>query len=255
MSSVKTETLYRKGGNSLAYHAIPGKDPGIFFCSGYRSDMSGLKALALQDWCSRQGRAFTRFDYSGHGNSMGEFEKLTLSHWIEDSLDVLDKITEKQQIIVGSSMGAWIMVHLALLRPNRVKGLVGVAAAPDFTEDLMWGMADDKEKAYLKKHKIWRQLSPDGEHETVITLSLIEDGRKHLILRNKIAIDMPVRLIHGLDDRSVPWHVSKQLMEQINSDDVTLCVVKGGHHRMSQPEQIKILLRTVDELIGHRQNY
>ena len=178
------------------------------------------------------------------------FEELTLSQWIDDALVVLDTLAKGPQVIVGSSMGAWVMLHLALARPDRVVGLVGVAAAPDFTEDMMWGTADDEARTYLLEHKIWRQPSPNGENETAITLALIEDGRKHLVLRDPIPLEVPVRLIHGTDDRSVPWQTSERLMEQLVSKDVTLSLVKGGQHRLSKPEDIELLIGTVGRLLA-----
>jgi pimeloyl-ACP methyl ester carboxylesterase len=212
--------------------------------------MAGTKALALEEWCRAAGRGFVRFDYSGHGESTGEFEALTMSHWIGDALAILDTVAEGPQIIVGSSMGAWVMVRLAVARPDRIAGLVGISAAPDFTEDQMWDVADEAAQAYLLEHKIWRQPSPDGENETVITLDLIEDGRKHLVLRGAIPVEVPVRLIHGTDDRSAPWRGSERLMELLTSEDVTLTLVKGGHHRLSEPEHIELLLGTLGGLLA-----
>ena len=141
------------------------------------------------------------------------------------------------------------MLHLAMARPEIVSGLVGIAAAPDFTEDMMWNAAGEDAKAQLLKHKVWRQPSPDGQNETIITLQLIEDGRKHLVLRDAIPVKKPVRLIHGTDDNSVPWITSAHLMEQLTSSNVTLTLVKGGHHRMSKPEHIALILQTVAGLI------
>ena len=250
MFSGQPRTLNRKGGDTIAYHATLGKSPGVLFCSGYRSDMNGTKVLALEDWCRSQDRAFVRFDYSGHGSSAGKFEELTLSQWIDDALVILDTVAEGPQVIVGSSMGAWVMVQLALARPDRVAGLVGIAAAPDFTEDMMWGTADDEARTYLLEHKIWRQPSPNGENETAITLALLEDGRKHLVLRDTIPLEVPVRLIHGTDDRSAPWQTSERLMKQLASKDVTLSLVKGGHHRLSKPEDIELLIGTVGRLLA-----
>ncbi|MDA1133146.1 MAG: alpha/beta fold hydrolase [Proteobacteria bacterium] len=211
--------------------------------------MNGTKVLAIESWCRARNRAFVRFDYAGHGESEGEFERLTLSDWIGDATAILDTVAEGPQVIVGSSMGAWVMVRLALDRPDRVAGLVGIAAAPDFTEDMMWNVADPQAQAVFLEHKVWRQPSPDGEHETVITLDLIEDGRKHLVLRAPIPVTVPVRLIHGADDRSAPWTASQQLMERLESEDATLTLLKGGHHRLSRPGDIAVLLQTLEALL------
>ena len=211
--------------------------------------MNGTKVLAIEAWCRAQNRAFVRFDYSGHGESGGEFERLTLSDWIADATAVLDTVADGPQVIVGSSMGAWVMVRLALERPDRVAGLVGIAAAPDFTEDMMWNVADAQARAFLLEHKVWRQPSQDGDNETVITLDLIEDGRRHLVLRGPIPVTVPVRLIHGDDDRSAPWTASQKLLDRLQSDDASLLLLKGGHHRLSRPGDIAVLLRTLEALL------
>ena len=249
MTSSQHKLLNRNNSDTIAYHVISGNSPGILFCSGYRSDMTGTKANMLSKWCSDNNYGFVRFDYSGHGKSSGNIEKLTLSHWIKDAISILDCVTEGPQIIVGSSMGAWIMIHLALLRPNRITGLIGISSAPDFTENLIWKNSSNEERSYLQKNKIWRQPSNEEGIETVITLDLIEDGRKHLILHDQIPINVPVRLIHGTDDRTVPWETSVKLMQKITSDNITLNLIKGGHHRLSRIEEIKILLDAIRDLI------
>ena len=221
----------------------------VVFFHGFMSDMLGSKPAAIQKYCQKNKFNYLKFEYSGHGKSSGNLEKLTLSHWIKDAISILDCVTEGPQIIVGSSMGAWIMIHLALLRPNRITGLIGISSAPDFTENLIWKNASNEERSYLQKNKIWRQPSNEEGIETVITLDLIEDGRKHLILHDQIPINVPVRLIHGTDDRTVPWETSVKLMQKITSDNITLNLIKGGHHRLSRIEEIKILLDAIRDLI------
>jgi pimeloyl-ACP methyl ester carboxylesterase len=191
-----------------------------------------------------------RFDYTGHGESGGTFEELTFTNWVDDALLVLDTATEGRQVLVGSSMGGWVALRLAVLRPGRLHSIVGVAAAPDFTEDLMWDLLDERTQGALRKKGVWRGIHPNGEDELVVTMALIESGRDHLMLRDEIAIDAPVRLLHGADDRSVPWETSLRLLRSLRSEDATLALVKGGHHRLSQPKELDLLVRTVDDLLA-----
>ena len=250
MSSGQPRTLHRAGGSTIAYRATPGKSPGVLFCGGYRSDMTGAKATALEEYCRGAGRGYVRFDYGGHGESGGTFEALTFTDWVDDALLMLDTVAEGPQVLVGSSMGGWVALRLAVLRPGRVRGLVGVAAAPDFTEDLMWDLFDERVRAVLREEGVWRGNGPVGDDETVVTMALIESGREHLMLRDEIAIDAPVRLLHGAEDRSVPWETSLRLLGRLRREDATLTLVKGGHHRLSQPENLDLLVRTVDDLLA-----
>ncbi len=243
--------IRRDGGNAIAYHKSEGKSPGVVFLCGYQSDMTGTKVIALEAACRTEGRAFLRFDYSGHGVSQGAFEDLVLSDWVADALAVLDQCTDGPQVLVGSSMGAWIMVLTALARPERVAGLVGFAPGPDFTEDLLWGRATDEDRATLMRDGIWRRPIGDGGDEFVVTRALIEDGRKHLVLRGPIPIHVPVRLLHGTKDESVPWTTPERLQECLESDDVVLTPLEGADHRMSKPEEMGIVVRTVTDLCHH----
>ena len=240
--------LHRDGGGTIAYHNTPGKSPGVVFLSGYRSDMTGAKAMALEAACREQGRAFVRFDYSGHGASGGRFDDLGLSDWIGDALAVLDSCTEAPQVLVGSSMGGWIMVHTALARPGRVAGLVGIAAAPDFTEDLLWDTASTVDRETLLRDGAWREPGNDGDGEWIVTRHLIEDGRRHLVLRGPIAINIPVRLLHGTDDETVPPQTSQRLADALDSEDTRLTLIEGGGHRLSEPEELAAVIRAVDGL-------
>lgn len=217
----------------------PGISPGVMFSGGFKSDMTGTKALALEDFCREEGRAFTRFDYTGHGASSGDFEDGTIGTWIDDAIAVIDNVTEGPLSLVGSSMGGWIMVLAALARPERVRGLVGIAAGPDFTEDLMWAKGTEAQCAELMANGRWVRPSAYGGDPYVITRRLIEDGRDHLVLRGPIAIDCPVHLLHGQRDPDVPWETSLRLAECLRSDDVTLELIKAGDHRLSTPADIE----------------
>ena len=223
--------------------------PGIVFLTGFKSDMTGTKASVLDEFCHARGFGFLRFDYSGHGASSGDFLDGTISRWFADALAAFDRLTEGPQILVGSSMGGWIMLLLALARPERIRGLIGLAPAPDFTEHLIWWNLSDDERARLLKDGKLERPSDYSPEPYVITRALIEDGRKHLLLNGRIAIDAPVRLLHGLNDRDVPHAVSLRLQTRLTSPDVVLQLIKDGDHRMSRPQDIVRLCAAVDELV------
>ncbi len=212
------------------------------------SDMTGTKATALEAAARARGQAFLRFDYQGHGASSGRFAEGTICRRAEDAIAVLDELTEGPQILVGSSMGGWIMLLAALARPARVAGLVGIAPAPDFTEDLMWTRYGPEVRATLEETGVYHEPSEYGDVPTTITLRLIEDGRRHLMLRDRIALDCPVRLIHGMKDTAVPWETSVRLAETLETDDVELYLIKDGGHRLSGPADLERLFRVVARL-------
>lgn len=244
------------GGVRLAYHHTPASRPdsalpGILFCGGFMSDMTGTKATALESWAVEQGRAFTRFDYQGHGQSSGTFEEGTIGMWTEDAIAILDHICERPQIIVGSSMGGWVMLLAALARPEKVKALVGIASATDFTETLLWDTFSDAEKQTLQTEGRLSVPNCYDEEPYPITMQLIEEGRKHLLLKDKsLPIRCPVRLLHGMRDEDVPWQLSTELTEKLESDDVIVKLVKNGDHRMSEPAQLKRLFAMIESLDG-----
>ena len=240
--------LVRPDGATIAYRAVPGNTPGIIFCGGCASDMSGTKAMSLDAACRRLGRAFVRFDYRGHGVSSGKFEEGTIGAWAADAIAVFDAATSGPQVVVGSSMGGWIMLLVALARPERVKGLVGLASAPDFTEDLLWARYGETERRALEDEGVWMEPSDYGEEPYVITRQLIEEGREHLLLRGPIAIDCPVRLIHGMRDRDVPHDQSMRLAAALSASDVSVTLVKDGDHRLSEPRDILRMIGTVETL-------
>jgi pimeloyl-ACP methyl ester carboxylesterase len=244
------ETLARPGGATIAYRRLVGRAPGIVFLGGLRSAMTGTKALFLEDYCRRTDRAYLRFDYFGHGASSGDPTHGTIGRWAEDTKAMLDALTDGPQILVGSSMGGWMMVLAALARSERVHALLGIAAAPDFTEDLLWSRLDPAQRAELMatgSTTLPSEYDPDGY---TIGRALIEDGRRHLVLRGAIALDCPVRLLHGLRDTSVPWQTSLRLAERLMSRDVAVTLVKDGDHRLSTPADLARLAATLDELVG-----
>lgn len=247
----RSGTLMRDGLPIAWRHtpAAPGvRGPGVMFLGGFMSDMTGTKAVALERWAVERGVAYTRFDYRGHGDSGGRFDDGTIGAWAGDAVAVLDAVTAGPQILVGSSMGGWMMVLAALRRPERVAGLVGIASAPDFTEDLIWNGIGEEVRGTLVREGRWYRPSAYFADPKPITLALIEDGREHLVLRASIPFTGPVRLLHGQEDRDVPWNTSLRLSAALTSADVWLTLVKDGDHRLSRDADIALLCRTVEEL-------
>jgi pimeloyl-ACP methyl ester carboxylesterase len=240
-------TLVRDGA-TIAYRRTEGSTPGVIFMGGFKSDMTGTKAVALEELCRARGAAFVRFDYQGHGMSSGRFEDGGIGLWSQDALTVFDQTTSGPQIVVGSSMGGWMMLLTALARPDRVAALVGIAAAPDFTEDLIWSTLDEADRTTLMETGVLMQPSDYGEPYPY-TRHLIEDGRKHLLLRQTIPLTCPVRLLHGMRDADVPWRTSQRIAERLTGEDVRITLVKDGDHRLSREQDIALLCRTVSELL------
>lgn len=241
-------TLAREGNVRLAYHSTRGATPGVIFLGGFRSDMTGTKAVTLEQACKVWGQSFVRFDYFGHGQSGGMFTDGTITRWRDDAIAVLDAASEGPQVLVGSSMGGWLMLLVALARPERVAGLVGIAAAPDFTEDLMWLAFDASTRTLLETEGVYLEPSPYDPEPTPITMRLIEDGRQHLILGQTIPFSGPVHLVHGMDDPDVPWQHSVRTAEALTSRDVALTLIKGGDHRLSEPHQIDQIIAAVADV-------
>ena len=238
-------------GGRLAWARVPGTQPdagpGVVFLGGFRSDMTGSKAIALRDACAARGRAFLRFDYSGHGASDGRFEDGTVGAWADDATEVFDALTEGPQVLFGSSMGGWIATLLALRRPGRVAALVGIAPAPDFTETLMWPALSEAQRAEIMARGVLHLPSQYGE-PTPITRALIEDGPRHKVLGRPIPLRCPVRILQGMRDPDVPWQHALRLVEALGGDDVRLHLVKDGDHRLSRPEDLRLLVETLDAL-------
>ena len=228
----------------LAYRHRAGRGPTILFLPGYASDMEGTKAVALDAWAEREGRAMLRFDYAGCGASDGAFEPQTLATWRGDVLAMIDEVIEGPVLLVGSSMGGWLMLLAALARPDRVAGLVGIAAAPDFT---FWGFSQDQKMEILREGRI-EEPSPYGD-PVVTTRAFWESGEALRLLHGPIAIDCPVRLLHGQADADVPWQYSLELMKLLRSADVQTAFVKDGDHRLSRGRDVALLIATVNGLL------
>ncbi len=248
MNKYPPEYLERADGYKVAYNRISGGSPGIVFLHGLMSDRNGTKALALADHCAKTGQACVRFDMFGHGESSGRFQDGSISRWTEDAVEVITQLTEGPQILVGSSMGGWVMLCAALACPDRVAGIVGIAAAPDFTEDLMWAGFSQTERDQIQDEGVLEVQSEYDESPYPIGYHLIEDGRENLLLRQSISISCPVRLIHGQKDTAVPWETSMRIAKKITSDDVSVLLVKNGDHRLSEPGDIDRLCMVVDEI-------
>jgi pimeloyl-ACP methyl ester carboxylesterase len=237
-------------GVSIAYHRLAGKSPGVVFLGGFMSDMTGSKALALETFCRTRGQGFLRFDYRGHGASSGKFEEGTIGLWAEDALAAIDRLTEGPQILVGSSMGGWIALLVARQRPERVQALVGIAPAPDFTEDLLWAAYSADKRETLQRAGVVYEPSPYSERPYGITYKLVRDGRKHLLLRDPLRLRCPVRILHGMLDPDVPWQRSLRLADKLETGDVRVTLIKDGDHRLSRDQDLALLQRTVEELLG-----
>ncbi|SNR56266.1 alpha/beta fold hydrolase [Puniceibacterium sediminis] len=235
-------------GRRLAYAYTPGSGPVVVFLSGYKSDMEGTKAVHLEAWAKTQGRAFLRLDYSGHGKSGGVFEDGCIGDWAEDALAVINAVTTGPLVLVGSSMGGWIGC-LLVLRLDRVTGFVGIAAAPDFTEDGFWaGFTPDQRATILSDGAV--SLPSDYGDPYVITRRLIEDGRQHLVLRAPLAMPFAVRLLQGTEDTAVTRETALRLLDHIQSDDLRLTFVKGVDHRFSDPACLAMIEQAVTEVSG-----
>jgi len=236
----------------IAVRARTGVEPGLFWLSGFNSDMKGTKAAALDQWAETHGRACVRFDYSGHGESGGAIVDGTIGQWLEEALAVFDAFCRGPQIVIGSSMGGWIALLLArdLLRREhaaaRLAGLVLIAPAPDFTEALMWNELSPAIRRQIEQQGQWLRPSEYGDPYP-ITRNLIEDGRKHLLLNGSIEVGCPVRIFQGRQDPDVPWQHAMTLVSHMPSDDVVLTMIQDGDHRLSRPQDIARILAAVGE--------
>ena len=245
------DTVHRvdAGGRVLRADMLPGASPTVVFCCGFRSDRSGTKAMTLDAWCGQRGQGYLRYDYSGHGESDGAFEDGTIGQWLADTLAVIDNLTTGPLLLVGSSMGGWIMLLTALARPHRICGLVGIASATDFTQDLLWNDLSDIQRNALERDGRIELPSDYSDDPHVITRELISEGRNHLLLDKPIALHCPVRLLHSLDDPDVPWETSLRTMQRIDNDNVRLILFKDAGHRMSRPEDLHQILLAVGNLL------
>ncbi|MEO1952326.1 alpha/beta hydrolase [Thioclava sp.] len=244
-----TEYFESQEGRRIAYNLTPGKGPGVVFLGGFKSDMEGAKALALEDWAKREGRAFLRFDYSGHGVSDGAFEDGAIGDWFEDARDVIMAKTEGPQILVGSSMGGWISLLMSREHPEKVAGLVTIAAAPDFTEDGYWASFDKETRHKLESEGSIAIPSDYGE-PYVITRRLINEGRERLVLRSPLALPFPTRFLQGTADEAVSTETAIRLLEHAEGADMRLTLVKGADHRFSDPDCLALIETALAEVLA-----
>ena len=242
------ETFRHGGIRQLAYDLTQGERPGVVFLGGFRSDKEGTKALYLEEWAQRRGRAFLRFDYSGHGKSSGDFLDGCIGDWAEDAIAIIAALTEGPQILVGSSMGGWISLLIARTMPERVAGLVTIAAAPDFTEDGMWASFDEAQRRQLETEGRIELPSDYSDEPYVITRKLIEDGRDQLVLRHPLPLTLPTRFLQGTADIDVDMSVALRLLEHAEGEDMRLTLVKGADHRFSGPRELALIGKTLHGL-------
>lgn len=252
-NTLTVQFLQAQDGAQLAYDVVnpdvSGQSPGVIWLGGFKSDMTGTKASALAQWAGEANHSFLRFDYFAHGASEGNFREGTIGRWKDDALLMMDRLTKGPQILIGSSMGGWIALLVALARPELVKGIVLIAPAPDFTEDLMWADFDDTIRKTLIEDGLYSQPS-DYDEPYEITLKLIEEGRNHLLLNKPIPLHCPVRILQGMQDEDVPWEHAVRTLDALASDDVTLNLNKIGDHRLSEPADIARLMDTLNDLLA-----
>ena len=243
-----TEKLTTPQGRQIAYHLTPGTGPTVVFLGGFKSDMGGTKALHLEDWAKSTGRAFLRFDYSGHGISSERFEDGAIGDWYEDAQAALGFVTGKV-LLVGSSMGGWISLLLCRLMPDRIAGLVTIAAAPDFTENSMWNGFDAAQKEALERDG-QVALPSDYGAPYIITRRLIADGRDHLVLRTPLNLPFPVRFLQGTADADVDQSVALRLLDHATGPDMRLTLVKGADHRFSDDTCLALTIQTIEGVLA-----
>lgn len=234
-------------GRRLAYVRQKGAGPGVVFLGGFKSDMEGTKALHLAEWCAVQGRAFLRFDYSGHGQSSGAFTDGCIGDWAQDAQAAIEALTEGPQVLVGSSMGGWISLLMCKRIAARVAGLVTIAAAPDFTEDSMWASFSEAQKAELAAGQV--ALPSDYGAPYIITKRLIEDGRDHLVLRAALDLPFPARFLQGTADADVLMSVALRLLDHATGPDMQLRLQKGGDHRFSDAAALKMIEQALVDVL------
>ncbi|MCG7573816.1 alpha/beta hydrolase [Phaeobacter sp. CNT1-3] len=238
-------------GRRIAYNQTEGQGPTILFCSGLKSDMEGTKAVHLEAWAQEKGYPFVRFDYSGHGISSGEFAEGAIGDWHEDTLAIVDQVIDGPVIVVGSSMGGWQALLLAKARPERIAGMVTIAAAPDFTEDGYWASFTDDQKASLETEG-HVAIPSEYDEDYIITKRLIEEGRSRLVLRDPLSLPFPVRFLQGTEDTAVPTATAVRLLEHAEGDDIRLTLVKGADHRFSDPECLALIAKSVKIVLARQ---
>lgn len=245
-----SEYLDIPAGRRIAFQRSSGRGPGVVFLGGFKSDMTGTKAAWLHDWAREQNRAFLRFDYSGHGDSSGSFEEGCIGDWFQDALQVIEALTDGPQVLVGSSMGGWIALLVARAMPQRVAGLVTIAAAPDFTQQGFWAGFDDVQRQTLLRAGRIELPSDYSDQPYVITRRLIEDGRDHLVMDQPLPLSVPVRMLQGTADADVPVDWAMRLLGHAAGDDIRLTLVKGADHRFSTPECLRLIGQSIDDVLA-----
>jgi pimeloyl-ACP methyl ester carboxylesterase len=241
--------LNRPDGETIAWRRVDGAGPTVVWLGGYRSDMAGTKAEALAGWAIANGRAYLRFDYFGHGESSGDLREGTITRWRLDALAVLDELVDGDIVLVGSSMGGWLACLAAMAQPERIRALVLIAPAADFTSRLMEPSLDDAARAAIQTDGVWLRPSAYGDPDPVTRL-LLEDGARWSILEGPVPIEVPVRVLQGGDDPDVPWTHALELAQALKSQDVVFTLIKDGDHRLSRPQDIARLVGAVGEVAG-----
>jgi len=242
----ETTGFLEHDGARLAWRAVAGGGPTVVWLGGFKSDMAGTKAQALADWALARGRGYVRFDYFGHGESSGDFERGTVTRWRSDALAVIDALTDGPLVLVGSSMGGWLSCLAALARPGRIAGMVLIAPAADFTERLIWAELEPHARAAIEREGVWARPSDYGDPYP-ITRGLIEDGRRWSILGGPVAITAPVRVLQGGADPDVPWRHALELAGVIEAQDLVFTLIRDGDHRLSRAQDIARLIAAVEE--------
>ncbi len=243
-----TDYLTTDAGRRIAYERLDGQGPGVVFLGGFRSDMQGSKAVHLRNWAATQGQAFLRFDYSGHGESDGAFEDGCIGDWAADARATIEALTHGPQVLVGSSMGGWISLLLARTIPERIAGLVTIAAAPDFTERGFWaGFSAEQRQALVQEGRV--AVPNDYGEPLILTRRLIEDGRQQMVLNQPLSLPFPVRMLQGTADADVPMSWALDLLDHMWGENVRLTLVKGADHRFSSPDCLDLIIATLREVI------
>lgn len=243
-------TLKGPNGYDIAFERTEARDtslPGVVFMGGYRSDMDGTKALFLETECAARGQGFVRFDYGGHGKSGGDFKDGTIGTWKDDALAVIDALTQGPQILIGSSMGGWIAMLCALERPARVAGIIGLAAAPDFTREVKEKMTDDH-RAQMAAKGYFEEPNDYAPEPYIFTRKLLDDGEVRCLLDAPIPLSIPVRLIQGMQDADVEWQKAHRIKNALSGADVAVFLIESGDHRLSRPDDLALLGRVLGDL-------
>jgi pimeloyl-ACP methyl ester carboxylesterase len=249
MALPELKRLTREDGETIAYLQRAGKTPTVVWLGGFKSDMNADKAQALAHWADKSDRAFLRFDYFGHGASSGDFRQGTIGRWREDALAVIDALTEGDLVLVGSSMSGWVSLLVALARPERIKAMVLIAPAVDFTEALLWPRLPEDARRMIMEQGEWPRSSACDPEPYPITRGLIEDGRRHLVLGSPLKFPFPVRILQGMKDADVPWQHAAKVAEAMEGD-VTLTLIRDGDHRLSTQSDLRRMIRAIKELVA-----